>query len=249
MTLQPSWPEYYHQKGRPHTCHCPACILPFPPLLLSSHLFWLGCYCFTLLNCLVPKGALNHTYLTWLICLNYYGKHFPDLKIWGTWYEMWFHARSHLSIWRAMIWPGAMASFVPCLSLHLLKQREQRCFTGCLTNKLTAILCCKGPGCLSTICCKPAVPPEKHVPWQSKNDLQGLSLIPLHGTVFLIQTESKKTERQILQLACHVPSQPTFPAFQQDLWATNENQGNFTLHFNSLCGQTQGCGVAAYWDM
>lgn len=139
---------------------------------------------------------------------------------------MWFHAKSHL--WMAMIWPGAMASFVPCLSLHLLKQREQRCFTGCLTNKLTAMLWWRGNLAPCSICCKMGVPPEKPAPWQNKNDLQGLFLIPLHGTVFLIQTESKKTERQILQLACHVPSQPTFPAFQQDLQATNKNQGNFT---------------------
>lgn len=37
------------------------------------------------------KGVLNYTYLTWLIRLNYYGKVFPSLKIWGIWYETRFH--------------------------------------------------------------------------------------------------------------------------------------------------------------
>lgn len=55
VTSQPGWPECYHQKGRHHTCRCPVYILPFPLLLLSSHLFWLGCYCFNLLSGLVPR--------------------------------------------------------------------------------------------------------------------------------------------------------------------------------------------------
>lgn len=88
---------------------------------------------------------------------------------------MWFHAKSHLYIWRKMIWPGAIVSFVPRLSLHLLNRREQRCFTGCLTNQLTAMLCCKGPGSLSTIFCKAGIPPKKHTQRkhvQRKNNLQ-----------------------------------------------------------------------------
>lgn len=125
---------------------------------------------------------------------------------------MWLHAKSHLSVWRATIWPGAMVSFVPFLSLHLLKQRQQRCFTGCLTNKLTTVLCCKGSGCLSTICCKLGVPPQKHAPWQSEDNLLGFLLL-LHGTIFLIKTESKKTEQQILQMLCRVLSHPTLPYF------------------------------------
>lgn len=155
---------------------------------------------------------------------------------------MWFHAKSHLSIWRAMIWPGAMASFVPCISLHLLKQREQRCFTGPLTNKRPAVLCCKGPACVFTICSKPEVPPEKHAPWQGENNLQGLCLVPLHGTVFLIQTESKKSDKSCSWLAVSLPSPHSLPSNRA--YELRARIGATLLHFNTPCGQTQDCGVA-----
>lgn len=81
VTLQLRWPRYYRENGRFHMLHCPVCIILSPPFLLSSNLFKAGCYWFNLLNYFTLLSALNHIYLTWLIYLNYYGKHFANLKI------------------------------------------------------------------------------------------------------------------------------------------------------------------------
>lgn len=121
---------------------------------------------------------------------------------------MWFYAKSHLSNWRAIIWLGHIASFLPGISSHLLKEREERSFTECFTNTWT-MFWYKGPGCLFTICCKWKTPPEKLAPW-AKQEWSPKAFSYLYMEQFFLSR--LKVKRQGYKSCTQLPSPHSLPS-------------------------------------
>lgn len=120
---------------------------------------------------------------------------------------------------------GSMASSVPCLTLHLPRQRAERCFRGCLALKLTACSATPPPS---------AVNQGYHLGSLLKKQEQPPGAFPHISTWNSFSHPPRVRAKRESDKSCHVPPQSSFPAFQQE--ATSYKQESEQLYSTLILG-------------